>query len=759
MAAPRHRRRSIALGALTGAAALVAAALPAGAAQQARHEAPRPERVFNRIATLRVSANAGSASAEIVAATRDGRTLLYTDAGAGLLGFVDVTDPANPAASGTVALGGSPTSVDVVKDLAVVAVDDTPVEADDTFGPHDGRLLVVDTRTRAIVREIPLSGQPDSVKVSPDQRHAVVAIENQRDEEVAGGIMPHVPANGAERDEPGWVTIVDLDGRPDRWSTRTVLLEGLPGMLFPEDPEPEFVDVNERGDAVVTLQENNHVVVIDLRRGRVERHWSAGSASAQVADTDDDSAIVFDDAISTKREPDSVVFVGNRHVATANEGDYEGGSRSFTIFGIDGDVVNDSGNALELALVRHGHYDDGRSDAKGVEPEAIATDTFRGDELLFVGAERSNAVAVYELRGTRTELRQVLPTGSEPEGLLPIPKRDLFVTANEDDGTLSIFRYERGPATYPTTVSDDSTSGGAVPGTASPIPWGALSALAAHPTTPGMLYTVHDSVYGDSRIYTLDATSRPATIVDVLDLTAGSSESWDLEGIAVRPAPAGGGFWLASEGSAAAAAPDAVRLNHLLAVAPDGTIVSEVPLPAIAGATPTSNGFEGVAAVWNTALAREEVYVAVQRSWDATGWTRIARYLPGTGVWEFVAYPLDAGSNVGLSELVVVGPDELAVIERDNRGGAAAVVKRLYRFSVAGLTWTGIGDAADPVLVTKTLVDDLLDDLAGPRGEVIEKVEGLAVDAAGDTFLNTDNDGEDGESQFFWLGPWADLAG
>ena len=100
--------------------------------------------------------------------------------------------------------------------------------------------------------------------------------------------------------------------------------------------------------------------------------------------------------------------------------------------------------------------------------------------------------------------------------------------------------------------------------------------------------------------------------------------------------------------------------------------------------------------MWNASLGREEVYVAIQRSWDGTTWTRIGRYLPGDGTWAFVAYPLDAGSSVGLSELVHVGPDELAVIERDNQGGANAVVKRLYRFSIAGMAFTPIDDPADP---------------------------------------------------------------
>jgi hypothetical protein len=737
----------------------VAVVVAGGTAVGAAAEPSIGSRAFNRVATFHVDDNAGSAVAEIVTATEDGRTLLYTDAGARLVGFVDISNAERPTASGTIATGGSPTSVAVVKGHALVAVDDTPTEPDGTFGAHDGRLLVIDIGSRSVVRTFDLGGQPDSIKVTHNHQYAVIAIENQRDEEVADGVMPHTPTNGAERDEPGWVTIIDLKGPVAGWSSRAVMLEGLPGMLYAEDPEPEFVDTNATGQAVVTLQENNHVAVLDLKSATVVKHWSAGAVSGQVADTSESpSDIVFSGAVSVPREPDSIVFLDNKRVATADEGDYDGGSRSFTIFDLDGNVLSSVGTELELKAVRHGHYVEDRSANKGVEPEGITSGKFNGSDYIFVGLERANAVAVY-LDASTPRFAQLLPTGVEPEGLLPLPKRNLFVVASEGDGTITIFRHEKARATYPTIVSEQSATKGAVPGTTSPIAWGALSALASHPTTPGLLYTVHDNVHANSRIYTLDATAEPARIVGVLDLTPGPSgnESWDVEGIAVRPAPAGGGFWLASEGSNVPGDPAVTRLNHLLAVNPAGVVTAEVPLPAIAGATPTSNGFEGIAAVWNSALAREEVFVAVQRSWDGTNWTRIARYLPETDEWAFVAYPLDAGNNVGLSELVAVGPSEFAVIERDNRGGRLAAVKRIYRFSIAGVAWTAIGDSTDPALVTKTLVDDLLDDLAAPRGDIIEKVEGLAVDAAGQTFLNTDNDGEDGESQFFRLGSWSDL--
>jgi hypothetical protein len=36
---------------------------------------------------------------------------------------------------------------------------------------------------------------------------------------------------------------------------------------FSEDPEPEFVSINKDNIAAVTLQENNHIVLVSLQSG------------------------------------------------------------------------------------------------------------------------------------------------------------------------------------------------------------------------------------------------------------------------------------------------------------------------------------------------------------------------------------------------------------------------------------------------------------------------------------------------------------
>ena len=71
-------------------------------------------------------------SREIVAATADGKTLIYTDGDRDTIGFIDITNPVAPTAAGSVPLDPdpaddmdySPTSVEVLRNqYALVAVD------------------------------------------------------------------------------------------------------------------------------------------------------------------------------------------------------------------------------------------------------------------------------------------------------------------------------------------------------------------------------------------------------------------------------------------------------------------------------------------------------------------------------------------------------------------------------------------------------------------------------------------------------------
>ena len=729
--------------------ALLAAHLQAFAPAHAQAVAPGNGKYFTRIATFEAHRNvpAGRAVskksvAEIVAASPDGRLLAYTDGEQMGIGLVDITDPAKPQPAGFLPVDGEPTSV-VIAHGKVLAV----VSATKDFRQPQGHLAVFDIASQKLLDTCQLRGQPDSIALDKAARHAVIVIENERDEKLDKGAIPQLPA--------GNLSIIPLSaaGLPDCTRLHPVNLNGL-AAIAPTDAEPEFVKVNGQGIAVVTLQENNHIVLVDVARRAVVKHFSAGMVDVRGIDRKRDGIInPTESATGLLREPDAVAWLDNRRFVTANEGDYQGGSRSFSIFNVDGQVEWDSGNQLDHIAIRLGHYPEGRSGSKGNEPEGIEVGQFGPDRLIFVGSERSSLVSVWvdQGPGKGPQYLQSLPAGSGPEGLTAIAQRQLLVVASENDGNArsSIMIYQRGAATptYPTIESKDTAAG-------HPIPWGAISGTSADRTQAGRLWAVTDSFYATTRILQIDARANPALITEAITLTKdGKPMGYDGEGIAQR---ADGGFWVASEGD-----PDkkpAPVPNLLLRVNAKGEVQEEIRLPEALASQATRFGFEGVT-VTGTGES-ETVWLAVQREWkdDPKGRTKILRYTPATGAWGVLHYPLDSttapGGWVGLSEITAVGPDTFVVIERDNQFGDKAL-KTLRAFSVAGIRPAAPGEAAIPLL-TKRLVRDLVPDLQAPHGYVLEKVESFALDAAGDAFAITDNDGVDGgsngETQFLRLG-------
>lgn len=707
---------------------------------------------FERVATYPVYLNrpagedpATETVAEISAVTRDGRTVIYTDAPGQRIGFLDISRPDRPRGLGTLSVErpgdaeAEPTAVAVVGGYALVVVNTSP-----SFTAPSGRLDVVRVADRRVVRTLDLGGQPDSIGLTKDGRYAAIAIENERDEEAA-------PPGGEEGDLPqppaGFVQVLDTRS----WTLRKIELPAaaLAGLAGPTDAEPEYVSVNSRGLAAVTLQENNGIALVDLPTATLRGTFGAGTATVTGIDTEDDGTIDQTGSIvDIPREPDSVAWVDDRYLATANEGDWRGGTRGWTVFDSrTGAVVWDAGNSIEKLAVTYGLHDDSRSDNKGVEPEGLAVATVRGVRYGFVGSERSNFVAVYDLSDPRRpEFRQVLPTTNGPEGLLPVPARGLFVVSSETDdaeagirATVGIYRLGRDTPAFPSIASRDA------------LGWGALGALSAKPGAPGQLYTVTDAAYSPTRILTVDTGRSPALITRELTVTAGGQPvGYDAEGLYARPT---GGFWLGVEGATGAA-------NQLVRLDRGGNTVGTVPLPADVAAGLTRFGIEGVTAT--TDRAGEHVFVVLQRelSTDPAGVARIGRYDVATGAWTWFGYRLQApppGAGwVGLSEVTAVDRDTLAVIERDDLAGPDARVKRVY---TVDLPRRDPAAGTLPVL-PKRLALDVLPRLRATNGWTQEKLEGLTIGGDGRVYAVTDNDAlEDatGETVFLRLGRAARL--
>ena len=163
-------------------------------------------------------------------------------------------------------------------------------------------------------------------------------------------------------------------------------------------------------------------------------------------------------------------------------------------------------------------------------------------------------------------------------------------------------------------------------------------------------------------------------------------------------------------------------------------------------------GFEGVA------VDGDHIVVTVQRAWDGELEPRLAIYNTATMTWKFAFYPLDEpesqyGGWVGLSDIESIGNGQFLILERDNQGGPDAAIKKIYAIDLGDYSMD------DNILVDKTLVHDLMPDLAAGGGLTVEKVEGLAVDSEGNMWVNNDNDGVDdnsGENLLLNIGPFSE---
>ena len=687
---------------------------------------------FNRIASFPVAANTPDAeetSAEIIAATGDGMTLVYSDSPAGVIGFIDITDPANPVAAGVFALpNGEPTAVSALGNTVFVAENTS-----ESFTNPSGVLHAIDAGSRDVLASCDLGGQPDSTAVAPDGRFITVAIENERDEDLGDGRVPQMPA--------GHLVIQPLgeNGAMDCAAQIRVDLTGLAD-IAPEDPEPEFVDVNANGDIVVTMQENNHMVVVSAA-GEVLSHFSAGEVTLNGVDTEEEGALIFDQTITVPREPDGVQWIDTDHFAIANEGDMDGGSRGFTVFHRNGTEVFEAGKDFEYANVEIGHYPEKRSGNKGVEPEGMEFATFGGVPMMFLLAERSSIVGVYDMSNpAQPVLAQLLPSGISPEGAIAIPSRNILATANEYDARgdggapahVMIYEYQNAPAVYPhlTSAGMDELTG-----------WGAISGQVM--AEDGTLYAVSDSFYAmQPTIFHIDVSQTPARIVDAIRVTREGqpAQLMDMEGIALDGE---GGFWVASEGRSDRLVPHAIY--HIGA---DGAIEDYIALPNELLAVEQRFAFEGITRV------DDMLYMAVQREWrdDPENHVKVLGYNLETEAWSVAHYPLTEASTgwVGLSEIVAHG-DDLYFLERDNQLGDAAMTKLITRVSMdqmAGMVALG----ETPPVLTKEIVVDLLPYLTSTGGFVLDKVEGLAIAEDGTMWVSTDNDGVDdhsGETMLF----------
>lgn len=140
---------------------------------------------------------------------------------------------------------------------------------------------------------------------------------------------------------------------------------------------------------------------------------------------------------------------------TDNDGDFDElyafGGRGFSILSVaTGQRIYETGRSLEDRVVAAGKYDDSRSDDKGIEPEGVTIGHVGGKTIAFVGLERADAVAVYDVSiPTAPVFLQLLATGDAPEGIQFVTPqhspngRSLLLVSSEGDGVVKMYQADR----------------------------------------------------------------------------------------------------------------------------------------------------------------------------------------------------------------------------------------------------------------------------------------------------------------------------
>lgn len=247
----------------------------------------------------------------------------------GKIDVLDIRQPAQPALLFNIdlsAYGSSVNSVAVHRGLVAAAVQNA-VKTE----PGKVVLLNADGQVQGAVD---VGALPDMLTFTPDGRRLLVANEGE-------------PSDDYLTDPEGSVSIIDLPARLSRLSqanvrtadfrqlTREQLEPSIrvfgPNASVAQDFEPEYITVSKDGQrAWVTLQENNAIAEIDVRRAQVKAVRGLGYKDHNLAGNELDASDK-DGAVNIRNwpvrglyQPDAISSFshhGQTYLVTANEGD------------------------------------------------------------------------------------------------------------------------------------------------------------------------------------------------------------------------------------------------------------------------------------------------------------------------------------------------------------------------------------------------------------------------------------------------------
>jgi len=285
--------------------------------------------------------------------------------------------------------------------------------------------------------------EPEYITVSEDSKTAWVTLQENNgiaELDVVNGVFKKIIPLGFKHYGLAG-NEADLSDRDNKIEFNT-LYNGVYGMYQP--------------DAISFIKHNGIPYLFTANEGDARDYGGFAEMSRVNA-----SSILLDAA----RFPNATTLKGDAVLGRLNitrtlgdgdgDGDYDSlftlGARSFSVWNaLTGNLVFDSKNELDKKAQILGIYDDGRSDDKGTEPEAITTGRIGSKQIAIIGLERADAFAVYDITSPLTPVFiKMYKTGDAPEGILFISAskspigQSLIVVSNENDGTVRVYKANK----------------------------------------------------------------------------------------------------------------------------------------------------------------------------------------------------------------------------------------------------------------------------------------------------------------------------
>lgn len=311
-------------------------------------------------------------AAEIVAHDPRSQRLFVVNGFNAAIDVLDVADPTNPTflfAISVTPYGAQANSVDVHRGIVAVAVQDF-------IKTQPGKVVFFDTDGEYI-DDVVVGALPDMLTFTSDGKRVLVANEAE-------------PNDDYSIDPPGSVSIIDIRrlgnrgddddcddddhrrGRHHRFeaSATTVGFSGFnssvldpsirifgPNATVAQDLEPEYIAISDDGDtAYVTLQENNALGILDLRRKRFTRLVGLGFKNHNL------TANKLDPSDRPSGNPNGVVSIGNWPVFGMYQPDgiasFSHRGRTYLITANEGDAreYTGTGGLVEEIRIGSGSY-------------------------------------------------------------------------------------------------------------------------------------------------------------------------------------------------------------------------------------------------------------------------------------------------------------------------------------------------------------------------------------------------------------------